>query len=326
MSLNTSAGGTVSGAQQSSSAEPAITTSGLSRTFGSVKAVDDLTISVPSGEIYGFLGTNGAGKTTTIYLLLGLLDPTSGEASVLGHDIRTQSAQIREQSGSLLEYNGLYEQLTAYDNLDFYGRIWGMPRAERAARIDELLEMFGLRDRAKDKAGTFSRGMKQKLAIARAIFHHPRLVFLDEPTDGLDPAAAASLRQDLLTLVQREGITIFLTTHNLAEAEQLCANVAIMRSGVLLAQDSPQALCERTSQRQIEVRGQGFTATILAGLHAEPEITLLAESPTRIVFALGPGVETSQIVDRLVSSGVQVNEVHQMVPTFEETFLNIVGR
>lgn len=326
MSLNTSADSTVSRAQQALSAEPAITTNGLSRIFGSVKAVDNLTISVPSGEIFGFLGTNGAGKTTTIYLLLGLLDPTSGEASVLGHNIRTEGALIRRQSGSLLEYNGLYEQLSAYDNLDFYGRIWGMSRAERAKRIDELLEMFDLRGRAQDRAGTWSRGMKQKLAVARAIFHHPRLVFLDEPTDGLDPAAAAALRQDLLTLVEREGMTIFLTTHNLAEAEQLCANVAILRSGVLLAQGSPQELRERTSKPQVEVRGRGFSAAILAGLHADQEITLLAESPTRIVFALGPGVETSQIVDRLVSSGVQVSEVHQMMPTFEETFLHIVGR
>ena len=325
MSLDTTAGASLDGARQLPSGGAAITTNGLSRTFGNVKAVDNLTISVPSGEIFGFLGTNGAGKTTTIYLLLGLLDPTSGDATVLGYDIRTQGAQIREQSGSLLEYNGLYEQLSAYDNLDFYGRIWGMSRSERAARIDELLEMFGLRDRANDKAGTWSRGMKQKLAIARAIFHHPRLVFLDEPTDGLDPAASASLRQDLLTLVQREGMTIFLTTHNLAEAEQLCANVAILRSGVVLAQGSPQELRERTAQKQVEVRGQGFTATILAGLHADPDITLLAESPTRIVFAPGPGVETSQIVDRLVSSGVHVSEVHQMIPTFEETFLNIVG-
>jgi ABC-2 type transport system ATP-binding protein len=326
MSLNTTTGALVSGAPQSASADTAITTSGLSRTFGSVRAVDDLTIAVPSGKIFGFLGTNGAGKTTTIYLLLGLLDPTSGEASVLGHNIRTAGALIREQSGSLLEYNGLYEQLSAYDNLDFYGRIWGMPRAERAQRIDELLEMFDLRGRAQDRAGTWSRGMKQKLAVARAIFHHPRLVFLDEPTDGLDPAAAAALRQDLLTLVEREGMTIFLTTHNLAEAEQLCANVAILRSGVLLAQGSPQELRERTSKPQVEVRGRGFSAAILAGLRADQEITLLAESPTRIVFAPGAGVETSQIVDRLVSSGVQVSEVHQMMPTFEETFLHIVGR
>jgi ABC-2 type transport system ATP-binding protein len=326
MSLNTTTGALVSGAPQSASADTAITTSGLSRTFGSVRAVDDLTIAVLSGKIFGFLGTNGAGKTTTIYLLLGLLDPTSGEASVLGHNIRTAGALIREQSGSLLEYNGLYEQLSAYDNLDFYGRIWGMPRAERAKRIDELLEMFDLRGRAQDRAGTWSRGMKQKLAVARAIFHHPRLVFLDEPTDGLDPAAAAALRQDLLTLVEREGMTIFLTTHNLAEAEQLCANVAILRSGVLLAQGSPQELRERTSKPQVEVRGRGFSAAILAGLRADQEITLLAESPTRIVFAPGAGVETSQIVDRLVSSGVQVSEVHQMMPTFEETFLHIVGR
>jgi ABC-2 type transport system ATP-binding protein len=325
MSLNASTTA-LEAADRRPSSENAITTRGLTKTFGSIRAVNDLTITVPSGQIFGFLGPNGAGKTTTIYLLLGLLEPTAGDASVLGHDIRTESALIREQSGSLLEYNGLYEQLTAYDNLDFYGRIWGMSRAARARRIDELLEMFGPRDRAHDRAGTWSRGMKQKLAIARAIFHHPRLVFLDEPTDGLDPAAAASLRQDLLALVKHEGMTIFLTTHNLAEAEQLCANVAIIRSGALLAQGSPQALRERTSQRRIEVRGQGFSAAILAGLRADRDITLLEESPDRIVFAPGPGIDTSQIVDRLVSGGIRVSEVHQIVPSFEETFLQIIER
>src|SRR5262249_49605438 len=137
--------------------------------------VDDLSITVPAGKIFGFLGTNGAGKTTTIYLLLGLLEPTAGQASVLGYDTRTQGAMIREQSGSLLEFNGLYEQLNAFDNLDFYGRIWGMSAAARVARIDELLDMFGLKDRMHDRVGTWSRGMKQKLAIARAMFHHPRL-------------------------------------------------------------------------------------------------------------------------------------------------------
>ncbi len=305
-------------------AEYAITTNGLTRTFGAIRAVSDLNIVVPAGKIFGFLGTNGAGKTTTIYLLLGLLEPTAGQASVLGYDIRTQGAMIREQSGSLLEFNGLYEQLSAFDNLDFYGRIWGMSAAERQARIGELLDMLGLKDRMRDRVGTWSRGMKQKLAIARAIFHHPRLVFLDEPTDGLDPAAAASLRQDLAALVEREGMTIFLTTHNLAEAEQLCANVAILRKGVLLAAGSPKALREGASQPRIEIRGQGFSAAILAGLRANPDITLLEEAPDQIVFAPHEGVDVSQIVNMLVRNGVQVGEVQRIVPSFEEAFLHII--
>src|SRR5262249_716425 len=159
--------------------------------FGNVHAVDGLNITVPVQQIYGFLGTNGAGKTTTIRLLLGLLEPTAGTATVLGYDVRTQGADIRARSGALLEYNGLYEQLTVRDNLEFFGRIWGLSATARAARISELLETFDLSDRANARAGTLSRGMKQKLAIARAIFHHPQLLFLDEPTDGLDPVAAA---------------------------------------------------------------------------------------------------------------------------------------
>jgi ABC-2 type transport system ATP-binding protein len=324
MSINLPASSPLSSQQQRSS-EYAIITDGLSRTFGSIQAVSNLALSVPVGQIFGFLGTNGAGKTTTIHLLLGLLEPTAGEAHVLGYDIRTHADRIREESGVLLEHHGLYEQLSAFDNLDFYGRIWGMSRAERAARINELLEILDLRDRARDRVVTWSRGMKQKLAIARAIFHHPRLVFLDEPTDGLDPVAAAALRQDLVTLVTQEGTTIFLTTHNLAEAEQICDTVAIIRSGILLAQGSPSTLRERAGM-QIVIRGKGFSPAILAGLSIRSDIKLITGASDEIVFVPRGTVDTSQIVTSLINSGAQVAQVNQIVPSFEETFLHIIER
>ncbi len=176
-------------------AGPIIRTEHLSRFFSTVKAVDDLSLEVPAGIVFGFLGPNGAGKTTTIHLLLGLLEPTQGQASVLGFDTRTQADEIRTRIGALLEFAGLYERMTAEDNLDFYGRIYHMPAAERRARIKELLTHLDLWDRRTDQVGKWSRGMKQKLAVARALLHHPPLIFLDEPTAGFDPIAAASARR-----------------------------------------------------------------------------------------------------------------------------------
>src|SRR5258708_10360382 len=211
--------------------EPIIHIEHLSRFFGTVKALDDLSLEVPAGIVFGFLGPNGAGKTTTIHLLLGLLEPTMGQARVLGFDTRTQADAIRARSGALLEFAGLYERMSAQDNLDLYGRIYRMPAPARRARIKELLTHLDLWERRQGQVSTWSRGMKQKLAVARALFHHPPLVFLDEPTAGFDPVAAAALRDDLASLVAREGVTVFLNTHNLTEAEKLCALLAVFRQG-----------------------------------------------------------------------------------------------
>jgi ABC-2 type transport system ATP-binding protein len=164
-----------------------------------------------------------------------LIEPSAGGAEVLGCDIRNQAAQIRARSGALLEHSGVYERLSAEDNLDFYGKVWRMPLAERQARIKELLQHMSLWERRKELAGTWSRGMKQKLAVARALLHRPDLIFLDEPTSGLDPVAAVALRKDLAALARVEGVTVFLTTHTLAEAEKLCQQVAVIRDGKLMA-------------------------------------------------------------------------------------------
>src|SRR5438105_4480966 len=173
-------------AERSVMPEPIIHTEHLSRFFGTIKAVDDLSLAVPAGIVFGFLGPNGAGKTTTIHLLLGLLEPTAGQAWVMGFDTRTQADAIRARSGALLEFAGLYERMSAEDNLDLYGRIYRMPAPARQARIQELLTHLDLWERRKDQVGKWSRGMKQKLAVARALFHHPPLIFLDEPTAGFD--------------------------------------------------------------------------------------------------------------------------------------------
>src|SRR6266700_4067114 len=266
--------------------EPLIHIEHLSRFFGPVKALDDLSLEVPAGIVFGFLGPNGAGKTTTIHLLLGLLEPTTGQARVLGFDTRTQAQAIRARSGALLEFAGLYEHMSAEDNLDFYGRINHMPAADRRARCKELLTHLDLWDRRKDQVGTWSRGMKQKLAVARALFHHPPLIFLDEPTAGFDPVAAATLRNDLAGLVEREGVTVFLTTHNLTEAEKLCAQVAVIRQGKLLAVGDPDELRGRLGGPQAEIVGDGFTEQMLTTLREQPEVVHAQLHNTHLLIEL----------------------------------------
>ena len=242
----------------------AIQIKNLTRRFGELTALNDISLEIPQGEIFGFLGSNGAGKTTTIRILLGLLPATSGEIRVLGFDPKTQATQIRTSSGALLEHTGLYERLSAWENLDFYGRIWHMPNLERGKRIQSLLESIELWERRNEVIREWSRGMKQKLAVARALIHKPELVFLDEPSAGLDPLAAVTLRDDLKRLVELERVTVFLTTHNLAEAEKLCRQVGVLHRGRLLDCGTPAEISARTGKSELEeaflslVRAEGI--------------------------------------------------------------------
>lgn len=302
----------------------AIQTQELTRDFGSVRAVDRLTMEVPHSIIFGFLGPNGSGKTTTIRLLLGLLEPAAGNARVLGADIRTQSDQIRLHCGALLEFNGIYERLSAEDNLEFYGRVWRMPAAERRGRIKELLVHMDLWERRKEIAGNWSRGMRQKLAIARAILHRPSLVFLDEPTAGLDPVAAASLRDDLVALAAREGVTIFLTTHNLAEAEKLCQQVGVIREGKLLAIGQPGQLLNRGSSLHLEITGRGFDEHVLQLLRGRPEVAAVHTHDGHLSIDLRKTQESAPLVSLLVGAGVQVEEVIKGKANLEDTFLTLM--
>src|SRR5262245_14456660 len=239
-------------------ADHIIKTHGLTREFKSTRAVDGLNIEVPKGIVFGFLGPNGSGKATIIGMMLGLLEPTSGKAEVLGFDTLKHPDNIRLECGALLEHPGIYERLSAEDNLQLYARIWKMSEDERRTRIKELLESFGLWDRRKDPARTWSHGMKKKLAVARAMLHRPALLFLDEPSAGLDPVAAAGLREELASVVRREGVTVFLTTHNLSEAEKLCSRVAVIRQGRLLAEGPPDQLRASRGGGRVDVVGCGF--------------------------------------------------------------------
>jgi ABC-2 type transport system ATP-binding protein len=229
----------------------AIRTENLTRDFGMIRAVDDLSLEIPAGIIFGFLGPNGSGKTTTIRLLLGLLDPARGRAEVLGFDTQTQADEVRERCGALLEHAGLYERFSAEDNLELYGRIWRLSAADRKARTKELLTHLGLWERRGEKVVGWSRGMRQKLAVARSLLHRPSLIFLDEPTAGLDPRS----RRDLWDVVREllaDGVTVFLTTQYLEEADQLADRVGLLDGGLLVAEGTPAELKQRAGGETLD--------------------------------------------------------------------------
>jgi ABC-2 type transport system ATP-binding protein len=304
--------------------ETAIRVEKLTRDFETVRAVDKLSLEVPSGIIFGFLGPNGAGKTTTINLLLGLLEPTSGRAEVLGFDTRTHADEVRTRTGALLEHPGLYEQLSAEDNLEFYGRVWRLPATERRARVKELLTHMGLWERREEPVRKWSRGMKQKLALARALLHRPPLVLLDEPTAGLDVVAAATVRDNLETLVAREGVTVFLTTHNMAEAERLCGQVAVIREGKLVAVGHPDALRARAGSPRVQIFGRGFDDKVLDLLRACPEVVAAGVQNEHLAIDLREGAGVAPLVSLLVGAGVQVEEVRRGRASLEEVFLTLM--
>lgn len=303
----------------------AIRTENLSKDFGTVRAVDGLSLDLPAGTVFGFLGPNGSGKTTTIRLLLGLLEPTSGSANVLGLDTKTRADQIRARCGALLEHVGLYERFSAVENLELYGRIWHLPAAERKARSQELLTHLGLWERRNERVGKWSRGMKQKLAVARAMLHRPALIFLDEPSAGLDPIAAAALREDLAGLVAREGVTVFLTTHNLSEAEKLCQQVGVIRQGKLLACGAPQELRVNTHGQQAEISGRGFTEQLVAALQGRPEVASVALQNGQLHLSLQHASELAPLIQLIVNQGGQIEEVHKSKASLEDVFLTLMG-
>jgi ABC-2 type transport system ATP-binding protein len=257
-------------------------------------------------------------------MLLGLLEPTSGRAEVLGFDTVRQPDDIRVRCGALLEYPGIYERLSAEDNLELYARIWNLSSTERRSRIKELLESFGLWERRKDPAGTWSHGMKKKLAVARAMIHRPALLFLDEPSAGLDPIAGVGLREELASVVRREGVTVFLTTHNLAEAEKLCSRVAVIRKGRLLAEGQPDQLRAQKDGPRVEISGTGFTDIVLNKLRDQQAVRHATVNDGSLVLNLQNGSTAAPLVRLLVESGAEVEEVRKAKVSLEDVFLALV--
>ncbi len=300
---------------------PVIETTRLTRSFGQVRAVDDLSLAVAPGEIFGMLGHNGAGKTTTIRLLNGLLDPSAGTLRVLGLDPTTQGPQLRSHTGVLTETPSLDERLSAWDNLAFSGAIYGVPRNELPARVDRLLETFGLAERSQERVAAYSKGMKQRLALARALLHAPELIFLDEPAAGLDPIATRQLHDLILRLSRQEGRTVFLCTHNLAEAQRLCDRVAVLQQGRLLALGTPAELAQRivpAVQLRLEVDPADMASAVRVLDDRRAQRTQ-AEVAALVIDEL-PRSQIPALVAALVQAGVRLYRVDYTEPSLEDVY------
>ncbi len=299
--------------------QPIVDIDELTKYYGTLAALDGLSLSVARGSIFGFLGTNGAGKTTTINILLGLVEPSGGAASVLGFDVVDESDEIRTRVGALLDETGLYEQMSAYENLWFYARAWRLPKDQAEARVERVLSDLGLWDRRHDPAGSWSRGMQQRLALARAQLHDPELLFLDEPTAGLDVVSAREVRDHLAGLVGR-GTTIFLTTHNMTEAEELCDRVAIIHRGRLLAEGHPDELLS-ASGYEVSIEGVNLDGAAEA-IVRRPDVVSCVSEDGRLRLRLTTP-DPSAVVADLVAAGVSIHEVRRGTH-LEDAFLELV--
>ena len=298
--------------------------SGLGRRFGSLWAIRGMDLEVLRGEVLGLLGPNGAGKTTTVRVLTALIAPSEGEAWVDGLDVTEHAEEVRARVGILTETPGLYEKLSATANLEFFGRLYGLDAATRAARIEHYLRLFSLWDRRDDTAGNFSKGMKQKLAIARALLHEPSVVFLDEPTAALDPEAAYIVREAIEEL-RRSGRTIVLATHNLDEADRLCDRVAFVRGG-LLRVDSPAGLRGSLGGHGVEVRLATARRGDRGGGRAVAGVASVETGDRRlIVTAAEPAAVTPALVRALVAAGAEIVEVRERATTLEQVYFEVMG-
>jgi ABC-2 type transport system ATP-binding protein len=303
----------------------AITVEHLTRDFGSVRALDDLSLEVPAGSIFGFLGPNGSGKTTTINILLGLLEPSGGSARVLGSDTVEDGDVIRANAGAVLHDPGVYEELTAQENLVFFGRAARMDKLTIEARSRDMLGALGLWQRRHERVAGWSRGMRQQLALARANLPRPRLLFLDEPTAGLDVMAATVVRDSLAALAESEGVTIFLSTHDMAEAERLCASVAVIRDGRLVTVGNPEVLRARQGGPHIDIVGRGFSGELVARLQAHPLVVAAELTERRLIIDLREDASAASLVKLVVDSGAQVEEVRRGRANLEEVFITLMN-
>jgi ABC-2 type transport system ATP-binding protein len=302
-------------------ADAAIATQQLVKRYGEIEAVRGIDLSVMPGEIFGFLGPNGAGKSTTISMLCTLLRPTSGRAAVAGFDVVRAADSVRAQIGLVFQDPSLDEQLTAKENLEFHAFLYDVPRATRAQRITEVLEMVELADRARSKVNTFSGGMKRRLEIARGILHSPEVLFLDEPTRGLDPQTRRHIWDYLRELRRREGITIFMTTHYMDEAE-FCDRIAIIDMGRIVALGTPDELKARVGGDVITIATTD-NASSAAELGSKFGLTPAVDNGTlRIEVSDGAAV-----IPRLVRElSAQVTAVTLRRPSLDDVFLKLTGR
>jgi ABC-2 type transport system ATP-binding protein len=297
---------------------------GLSRRFGDTTAVDGLTFHVDRGEIFGLLGPNGAGKTTTIRMLCCLISRTSGEARIAGYSIgnKADSLPIRKLIGLVPDNIGLYEEMSARENLDYYGKLYETPKPERTKRIDDLLTLLDLREQRDQPVSSYSKGMKQKVAIARALVHDPELLFFDEPTANLDPESSSVVREFILRL-KGEGKTIFLNTHNLDEAQRVCDRIGILKTR-LLAVSTPGELEKRVGGNRTVIEVEEVSDGIVEAVRRLKPIDLGVEANRLVITVADPQKENPDYVREIVSAGGRIRYVTQLIPSLEESYLKVV--
>ena len=301
-----------------------IDTENLTKKFGNLTAVESLTLHVNDGEVFGFLGPNGAGKTTTVRMLCCLISKTSGNATVGGYQIgnKEDSLKIRKIIGLVPDNVGLSENLTAYDNLDFYGKIYDYSTAQRKENIQRFLDMLGLWDKRNVLAGTFSKGMKQKLAISRALIHEPEILFMDEPTANLDPESAKTVREFILEL-KKQKKTIFLNTHNLDEAQRICDKIAILNTK-LRAIGTPDELERSVHGRSTVITLEQVNDAVLNSLK-KLSLRNLTVDGNKVTFdVVDPDKENSPVIESLVLAGGHVRAINVVGSTLEDTYLKLV--
>ena len=293
----------------------------LSKSFDTVRAVERLSVEVHAGEIFGLLGPNGAGKTTTIRMLSALIAPTSGSAWVAGYQVGPQNQQIRQNVGILTETPGMYDQLSAERNLRFFAEMYEV--ADIPGQVARYLQMLGLWERRYEPVGTFSKGMRQKLAIARALLHEPKVLFLDEPTSGLDPEAARLVRQ-FISELREEGRTIVLCTHNLDEADRLCDRIAVFK-GTLLALDTPTALRRKLFGRKVVFHLVEMQPQFLSAVSRFDFVQSSEAVDNKLVVGLDdPEAHNPAIVEGLVEAGAKIQFVGEVRQRLEDVYLELV--
>lgn len=294
---------------------------GLTKKFGALTAVADLSLHVAEGEVFGFLGPNGAGKTTTVRMLTSLIAPTQGTATINGLALGRDNDAIRANVGILTETPGMYDRLSAEKNLTIFAKLYGVK--DVPGQVQKYLRMLGLWERRQDEAGSFSKGMRQKLAIARALLHEPKLVFLDEPTSGLDPEAAKLVR-DFVAELKSEGRTIFLTTHNLDEADRLCDRIGIFKTR-LITVDTPAALRQRLYGRQVVFHVERLDPAWVAAVRAQPFVRQADAHDNRLLVGLDdPEVQNPVLVRQLVNAGANIQFVGEIRHSLEDVYLQLI--
>ncbi|NLZ29380.1 MAG: ATP-binding cassette domain-containing protein [Methanomicrobiales archaeon] len=304
---------------------PAIDVHNLTKSFGDLVAVDNVSFSIASGEIFGLLGPNGAGKTTVISMLSTIQKPTSGTATVNGYDIVAQEADVRRSIGIVFQDQSLDEELTAYENMDFHGRLYRIGGEERKQRIAELLTLVGLADRKDDFVKTYSGGMRRRLEIARGLLHEPKVLFLDEPTLGLDPQTRNHLWDYIARLNEEKGITIILTTHYMEEADRLCDRVAIIDRGAIIVLDTAENLKNSIGGDIVTIASPDPDA--IASLLTAPWVFSIEQHDGSVTIHLQeadrhiPGIVTA-----IHQSGIGITSLSVRKPTLEDVFLHYTGR